>query len=89
MICRRVMACQRAAKWGPTNRDFSGIGEFPQFSFDDGGGLRTSELEGCMAELQKTDATALMQFCPWQEELEHEENRRRRMRAAKGALPKS
>ncbi|CAK0901720.1 unnamed protein product [Prorocentrum cordatum] len=75
LICRRVIVCQRAVKRNPKNPDSPGFERFLQASFDDSGGLRTSELDKYMAESQKTDATVLKQFRLWQEELEADKKR--------------
>ncbi|CAK0803468.1 unnamed protein product, partial [Prorocentrum cordatum] len=74
-ICRRVIVCQQAVERNPKNPDFSGFEGFLQASFDDSGGLRTTEFDKYMAESQKTDATVLEQFRLWQEELEADKKR--------------
>ena len=83
LIRRRVVACQRVVKRNAKNPDFSGTERFLQTSFDDSGGLRTSEFDKYMAEAQKTDATAMKHCRLRQEELEADEKRQ----AAKGGQP--
>ena len=67
--CRRIIIIQRAVRKNPKAPDFTGLDQFLQSSFDETGGILTSEFDKYMAETQKTNAMVLKQTRLWSEEV--------------------
>ena len=74
-ICRRIIVCQRAVRKNPKAPDFGGLEQFLQSSFDESGGLLTSEFDKYMAEQQRTAAVVLKQNRLWSEEVDAEKKK--------------
>ena len=75
LICRRIIARQRAVWRHPTAPDFTGLERFAQSNFDESGGLKTTEFDKYMAEQQKTSAVVLKSL---RQDIEEQENEKKR-----------
>ena len=82
-LCRWALQIQAAVRKNPKQPSFGGLDIYLSHSFDESGGIVTSDFKKFVAEEQKAEAIVLKQFRLWTEEVAAEDKKKKGKGAGK------